>query len=73
MHESLFALEQLPPRLRRLLAPIAAGESNLEIARGTGLALHTVENYVSEILEAANCPDRFKLIILAIAYTASLR
>lgn len=68
MHEPSFALDRVPPRLRRLLAPIAAGESNPGIAEGTGLAIHTVENYISEILEWTGCPGRSRLIVTAIAY-----
>jgi DNA-binding NarL/FixJ family response regulator len=42
-------LEELTPRQREILADIAAGKSNLAIARERGLTQRAVEKHVSEI------------------------
>lgn len=57
------AFGQLPAHLRRLLGPIAEGKSNQEIARDLCLGLHTVEVYVSQILELTACRSRSVLIV----------
>lgn len=61
---SEYALEQLPPRFRRLLPLIATGKTNGEIAAELFLAKHSVELYVSEILALTGARDRAALIIV---------
>jgi DNA-binding NarL/FixJ family response regulator len=47
----------------RLLPLLAEGKSNPEIADELGLAVHSVENYVSELMDLWGCADRGKLIV----------
>ena len=62
MHEDPGRFDLLPPRLAALLVLIGEGRSNQQIATHACLALHTVENYVSEILERTGCDSRSELI-----------
>ncbi len=55
----------LPSHLQRLVPVIGRGLTNAEIADEMGLAKHTVENYVSEIMCSIDCSDRLKLALLA--------
>ena len=55
--------ERLPRRLRRVLALVLEGHRNRAIAQTLGLAEHTVENYMTEILESLHCSSRAELII----------
>jgi DNA-binding NarL/FixJ family response regulator len=45
------SFERLPDRLRRIVPLIAEGKSNHQIVGELYLAVHTVEAYVSEILD----------------------
>ena len=45
----------LAPHLRPVLRGVVAGKRNRTIAGETGLAVHTIENYVSEILSEFEC------------------
>ena len=47
--------EILPPHLKQILAPLAEGHTNGAIADELSLAMHTVEQYVSEIKLATGC------------------
>lgn len=58
-----YGLERLPPRLARLVPLMLDGRSNGGIADVLCLALHTVENYVSEILLATACASRMEFLI----------
>lgn len=62
--------ESLPPHLARILAPLAEGKTNAEIAAELSLAAHTVEQYVSEIKLATECRDRVDLVLRIRACTA---
>lgn len=62
--------ENLPPRLRQLLAPLAEGKTNPEIAAELSLTVHTVEQYVSEIKLASGCRDRVELVLRTREYLA---
>lgn len=55
----------IPPHLRRLIPLIAQGCSNAEIASDLGLNKHTVENYVSDLIDIAECQNRLRLLIWA--------
>lgn len=59
----LSTFDRLPPRLERLLVPIATGQTNTEIAARLGLAPHTVANYVSDIMNRVGVTTRSKLIV----------
>lgn len=48
----------LTDREREILALIAGGQSNPQIARALGLTLKTVQNYVSRILDKLQVADR---------------
>lgn len=61
MHLGQDRWNALPPRLRRLAPLIAEGYSNGEIAGVSGLAQHTVELYVSELMGLLECHNRVKL------------
>jgi DNA-binding NarL/FixJ family response regulator len=52
------AFPQLTPRERDVLALLANGSRNSEIARRLGLTDKTVRNHVSTILLKLNAPDR---------------
>lgn len=43
-------VKRVVPHLRPVLRGAVAGKRNRTFARETGLAIHTVENYMSEIL-----------------------
>jgi DNA-binding NarL/FixJ family response regulator len=51
-------LDELTERERAVLALLAEGTSNPQIARALGLSLKTVQNYVSRILEKLQLADR---------------
>lgn len=55
--------ESVPHRLTPLLPLVAEGYSNHEIAEELSLAPHTVENYVSELMEMCCCRTRIRLAI----------
>lgn len=71
MLEDVDSLAELPPRLFRLVPYIAAGETSSEIAASVGLAAHTIENYVTEILELIELTSRLRLVVVCAAYTTS--
>jgi DNA-binding NarL/FixJ family response regulator len=50
--------DELTERERAVLALVAEGTSNPQIARALGLSLKTVQNYVSRILEKLQLADR---------------
>lgn len=62
------ALESLSPRQREVLALIADGKSNREIADELCISEGTVKNYVTKILEAAGVSDRTKLAVLLVRH-----
>ena len=55
----------LTDREREVLALIAEGSSNAQIARMLGLSLKTVQNYVSRILEKLQVSDRTQAALRA--------
>ena len=57
--------EELTEREREVLALIAEGSSNPEIARALGLSLKTVQNYVSRILDKLQVADRTQAALRA--------
>ncbi|MFN0096437.1 MAG: LuxR C-terminal-related transcriptional regulator [Dehalococcoidia bacterium] len=54
----------LPQHLQATLSALLAGKRNREIADELCLALHTVENYVSELLTWHAVSSRTQLILL---------
>lgn len=62
------ALESLSPRQREVLALIAEGKTNREIADELFISEGTVKNYVTKILEAAGVSDRTKLAVLLVRH-----
>ncbi|WP_299484643.1 response regulator transcription factor [Acaryochloris sp. IP29b_bin.137] len=63
--ESPPELEELTPREREVLALIAAGHSNREIAEALFISERTVKNHVNSILKRLNLRDRTQAAILA--------
>ncbi len=57
----------LPPRMRTLLALIAQGHSNKEIAYRTGLTVGTVHMYTSAIYDRLNVGNRTQATLWALA------
>ena len=55
----------LTDRERDVLAMIAEGASNAQIARALGLSLKTVQNYVSRVLEKMHVADRTQAALRA--------
>jgi RNA polymerase sigma factor (sigma-70 family) len=62
------SLEALSPRLREVVALIAEGRTNREIADRLCISEGTVKNYVTRILEALDVTDRTKLAILLVRH-----
>jgi len=60
------AMATLSPRQREVLALIADGKSNREIADSLCISEGTVKNYVTRILDVAGVTDRTKLAILLV-------
>ncbi|MGI8925047.1 MAG: response regulator transcription factor [Tepidiformaceae bacterium] len=54
---------KLPRRLLPVLSLVVRGRRNKEIADELTLGLHTVENYVSELLLILDCRSRAELAI----------
>lgn len=66
--ESAFddAMARLSPRQREVVAMIAEGRTNREIADALYLSEGTVKNHVTRILEVMGVPDRTKLAVLLV-------
>jgi DNA-binding NarL/FixJ family response regulator len=62
-----FAIRSLSEREREVLALIARGFSNSDIAANLHLSTGTVRNYVSIILDKLNVADRTQAAILALS------
>ncbi len=60
------APDALTPREERILALLAEGKSNREIARAAFLAEGTVKNYVSRIMEKLHARTRTELAVKAL-------
>lgn len=58
-------LEELTPREKEVLALIAGGQSNREIAEALYISERTVKNHVNSILKRLNVRDRTQAAILA--------
>jgi DNA-binding NarL/FixJ family response regulator len=58
-------IEQLTEREREVLALLARGLSNLELARTMHVSLPTVKTHVSRILTKLSARDRTQLVVLA--------
>lgn len=61
-------LDLLSPRQREVVALIAEGNTNREIAGRLHISEGTVKNYVTRILEALDVGDRTKLAILLVRH-----
>ena len=59
------AADGLTDRERDVLALLAEGSSNTQIARALGLSLKTVQNYVSRILDKLQVADRTQAALIA--------
>ena len=59
------AADGLTDREREVLALLAEGSSNAQIARALGLSLKTVQNYVSRILDKLQVADRTQAALQA--------
>lgn len=55
--------EELPGHLKKMVALLADGMTNMEIAAELVLALHTVEGYVSEMKLHVGARDRVELVL----------
>ena len=62
------ALASLSPRQREVVALIADGRSNREIADELCISEGTVKNYVTRILEVMGVADRTKLAVLLVRH-----
>jgi len=58
------ALDQLSPQEKRVLALIAEGRTNKEVAQALGLAEKTVKNYLSTIFEKLHVTRRSQAAVL---------
>jgi DNA-binding NarL/FixJ family response regulator len=58
-------LRELTPREREVLALVATGFGDKEIAAELSLAAKTVSNHVHRIMRKANCGNRTELAVLA--------
>jgi DNA-binding NarL/FixJ family response regulator len=59
------ALAQLTGRERDVLAQVAAGKSNAEIAAALYLSVATVKTHISRLLDKLDCRDRAQLVVVA--------
>ena len=66
-------LDALTPREREVLAEIARGRSNREIARALGVAEKTVKTHVSSVLAKLGVQDRTQAALVAVRHGNSLR
>jgi RNA polymerase sigma factor (sigma-70 family) len=66
------ALASLTPRQREVVALIAEGRTNREIAERLYLSEGTVRNHVTRVLETLGVPDRAKLAVLLVRHQGSL-
>lgn len=57
---------ELSPREREIVAAVARGLSNRDIAASTGIAQQTVKNHLSTIFHKLNVRSRVQLAILAL-------
>ncbi|MEW6047657.1 MAG: response regulator transcription factor [Bacillota bacterium] len=57
---------QLTPREREVLALMARGLTNQEIARRLVISEHTVKNHVSNIYRKLGSDDRTRVVLMAI-------
>lgn len=64
--EAAGVMDALTPREERILALIAEGKGNREIARAVFLAEGTVKNYVSRIMEKLHARTRTELAVKAL-------
>ena len=62
------ALTSLSPRQREVVALIAEGRTNREIADHLYLSEGTVKNHVTRVLEVLGAPDRTKLAVLLVRH-----
>jgi two-component system nitrate/nitrite response regulator NarL len=62
------SLASLSPRQREVVALIADGKSNREIAHTLHISEGTVKNYVTKILEVVGVTDRTKLAVLLVRH-----
>lgn len=58
--------EGLSPREREIVAAVARGLSNRDIASATGIAQQTVKNHLSSIFHKLNVRSRVQLAVLAL-------
>jgi DNA-binding NarL/FixJ family response regulator len=59
-------LEHLSPREKQIVAAVARGLSNRDIAVSTGIAQQTVKNHLSSIFHKLQVRSRVQLAILAL-------
>ena len=59
-------MSTLSPREREIVAAVARGLSNRDIASSTGIAQQTVKNHLSAIFHKLNVRSRVQLAILAL-------
>lgn len=62
------SIASLSPRQREVVALIADGKTNREIADRLHISEGTVKNYVTKILEVAGVTDRTKLAVLLVRH-----
>jgi DNA-binding NarL/FixJ family response regulator len=65
IHETLTPAEPLTSREQDVLALLADGASNHQIARTLGLSIKTVQNHVSRILDKLQAADRTQAVLRA--------
>ena len=58
--------EGLSPREREIVAAVARGLSNRDIALATGISQQTVKNHLSSIFHKLNVRSRVQLAVLAL-------
>jgi len=68
-HDAVRGLDALTGREREVLAQIAAGRSNREIARLLGVAEKTVKTHVSSVLAKLGVADRTQAALYAVRHS----
>lgn len=64
-------LRALTLRQRDVLVLVARQHRNPDIADALGITVHTVENYVSELVDRFDCRDRAELLLTLHRYLGS--
>jgi two-component system, NarL family, response regulator DevR len=64
-------IERLSPRERQIVAAVARGLNNRDIAAAAGIAPQTVKNHLSSIFQKLDVRSRLQLAVLVLQHEAA--